>query len=1062
MKKKELSRLKKQKKRLPTKYFKVIKLLIILILLFNISAKGLNQEDNKRLAVRENNTQQTNNLRGKVTDEKGDALPGVTIMIKGTNIGVVTDINGDYSLKFLQSKAELIFSFVGMVSKTIVYKGQSIINVVLKTDSKEINEVVVIGYGALRREALTGSATVINKDVLTKIPTISVSKALQGSTPGVQVSSPSGAAGADATIRIRGIGSLTATSSPLWVVDGVVGAPTPHIENIESITILKDAASAAIYGSRAANGVILITTKSGLKGKTRFDFQVKYSLSNKTQNKFKLLNSADYYSVSWRGLYASAIANGESIVAAAAFASDNIEATAGRNPYNVDNPFDKNGNVVKDAKLMIDEDWNDIVERTAMTQQYDLSASGGEGHTKFYFAIGYFDQDGIIKPDFYSQYTGRVNVTNEVNDKLTIGMKMNFSHSRSDAISTASNGSSTGYAAYTFPNNVSLYELDEDFEVVSGDDGLPLYNWSNKISQNYNPIGLAKLNNYSSNNTLAFASFNLNYNIFKYLTFNTSFSATYSTLRTNFFETGDYGDAIMDKGRSTKTNDESLSYISSSTLTYNKTYNDIHHLNFLLGYEFESYKYKNQLAVAKDYTFDFSDELSVGAKPKEVSSTTSKNKMIGMFSRLTYDYNNKYYTSLSIRRDASSKFAPDRRWGVFWSTSIAWRLSQEDFLVDINWLNNLKLKISYGSNGNAGIPSYMYMSLYSLGGNYNDKSGLLHTQLANSELRWEKNIMTNVGIDFGMLNSIRASLEFFVRKSDDLLSDKPLAYSTGWASRIENVGAMKNTGVEFTLNVININTDNFKWVTDFNIAHYKNEITSLTQDNIINPPNYYGKIWTVGEDKYTWYMKDYVGVNQETGAAQWYMDVTSSDGKVTKEITEDYSKATRYKKGSSLPDFYGALTNTLNYKHFTFSIQLYYSVGGKIYDSLEQMTMNDGATYGYQLNAKVLDAWTPSNKDSDIPQFIYNNTSNSSSFSSRFLYDATYLRIKNISFIYDLPMYLTHKIGMQSVKAFINVDNLYTFTNYDGLDPEQGISGNNKFSTIPNVRTTTIGLRIGL
>lgn len=1002
---------------------------------------------------------QTRDVSGRVTDESnGSPIIGATVKVKGTGIGAATDLKGYYVIKNVPKNAVLVFSYIGMETKEVNTANKKIVNVKLEGSAERLDRAIVIGYGKTTKEALTGSASVVGKDALAKVPTASLEKALQATTPGVQVSSSSGAAGAGATIRIRGIGSLTASSSPLWVVDGVVGAPTPHMEDVESMTVLKDAAASSIYGSRAANGVIIVTTKSGKLGRTEFEFQAKYGISNKTSKKFELLNSAEYYKVSWQGLYARAIANGLSDKDASQYAHKNLEGVAGRNPYDVAQPFDDKGNLVDKANLMIDQDWYELFNRTGITQQYDVSANGGNENTKFYFSIGYFDQDGIVKPDFYQKYTGQINLTNKVTDRLKIGFRSNFRRSSSDGVSGTSNASSTGYSGFALPNNVSLYELDDKFNVVKGEDGSPKYNWVNKVSQNYNPIGLAELNSYYTNSTSFFASTNLSYDITKDLVFYTSFSGTYSSSKTNNFETGDHGDALSDKGRSEKSSSESLKYISSSTLTYDKIFDDLHHVNALLGYEVEAFESTSMSGTAKEYEFNFSDELSIGAKPKSVNSSKLEDRMIGMFSRLNYDYDRKYYASFSIRRDASSKFAPDRRWGVFWSTSASWRLTQENFMQDITWINSLKLKASYGTNGNAGISSYLYMPLFALGGNYNDKAGIIHSQLSNNQLRWEKNIMANIGIDFRLFNVLKGSIEFFTRESDDLLSSKPLPYSTGWTSRTENIGGIKNTGFEIMLSSTNINNSDFKWVTDFNISHYKNEITELTQEQIITG----SRVWKVGIDRYTWYLRDYAGVNKKTGAAQWYKDKLDKDGNIVgKELTEDYGKATRYELGTSLPDFYGALTNTLSYKDFTFSIQFYYSIGGKIYDSLEQMTMTDGSSYGHQLNKKVLNAWRADNDASDIPQFIYKNTSKSNDSSSRFLYDGSFVRLKNVNLAYNLPEKYANKIGLYSAKAFINIDNLYTFTKYKGLDPEQGISGTNSFSTIPNVRTITFGLRIG-
>lgn len=496
---------------------------------------------------------QTREVRGTVVDESGLGLPGVSVSVVGTTVGASTDMDGKWSLT-VSDKDVLEFSFMGMVTQKIKVGKQKVINVTLKENRVIVDEVMVVGYGVQKKSSFTGSANVVKREQLVNTPTASLSKALQATSPGVQVSSSSGAAGTEATIRIRGIGSLTAGSSPLWVVDGVVGAPKPHLEDIANMTVLKDAASCSIYGSRAANGVILVTTKSGKKGRTQFDFQAKYSISN-AANKIDMVNAKEYYELSWRALRDYAMNRSDnplSASAAAHYASSAIVSKAGRNPFNLDNPFDSNGKILPNAKLMIDEDWYDLVNRTGVTQQYDLSANGGNDKTKFYFSLGYFDSEGIIKPDFYSKYTGQVNVTNKVTDKLKISFRTNFKRSSSNGVSDTANGSSTGYAAYTFPNNVSLYKLDNNFKVMKGVDGKPLYNFDNLISADTNPIGLTDLNDYYSNTTNMFASFNLNYEIIKDLFFDSKFSANYNSFKSNTFETSDHGSAKADGGRSIK------------------------------------------------------------------------------------------------------------------------------------------------------------------------------------------------------------------------------------------------------------------------------------------------------------------------------------------------------------------------------------------------------------------------------------------------------------------------------------------------------------------------------
>lgn len=1007
------------------------------------------------LALAVNAQQKT--VSGTVTgSDDGKPIAGAAVLIKGTVSGIATGVDGKYSIA-VQEGQVLVYSFVGMKSQEITIGSGNVYDVVLEPDFLGVDEVVVVAYGTTRRETYTGSAAVVRSEKLARTPTTSLTKALQANATGVHVVNSSSASNADPIIRIRGIGSITADANPLWVVDGVVGASVPTLNDIETVTVLKDAAAASLYGSRAANGVIVVTTKKGVQGKPRFTYTGKQSYSTLTTNKFEMVNAAEFIQKSWEGLYNYAVDQGNATPAS--YANANIFLLAGKNPFNIAQPIDDNGNIKPDAMLMLDESWFDLAHRTGVISEHNLTASGGDGNTNFYFSGTYYDQKAITVPDEVTRFMGHINVTTKVNKKITVGYTSTLRHQMGNTVKDITNGSGTGYAAYTYPNNVPLYELDVDFNPVVGTDGNYVYNWDNLVSKDYNPIAQNVLDPRGNRSTNVYNVINLNWAVLDGLVFDTKVSGRVYNGNEDSFRNPFHGDGKAYNGSSTKTADDSRTYFTSTTLNYDKSFGS-HNFAILGGYETEYNISKSLTAYARGYDIPFSDEFSIAAEPfgTPVSSTT-ETSMISYFSRLNYSVMDKYYLSASYRRDGSSRFGPRVRWADFWSASASWRINQEDFLAGIGWLDDLKLRFSYGTNGNQAVPPYAYLPTFALGSVYDSNIGMTHNRLPNYDLRWEKNKIMNVGIDFGIFSKLRGTIEYFDRLSDDLLQDKPLPPSTGFTSILSNVGGLKNTGFEIELHSTNVENSNFVWLTDLNFTKFKNEITALSQKEIISGT----KRWVVGNSLYTWYLREYAGVNPNTGRALWYKDVLDAEGKPTGEriTTDSYTNATRYELGESVPDFYGALTNTFIFmKDFNFSFQFYFSVGGKVYNSLKEQTMNDGLRYGHQLNKDVMNSWQQPGDDTDVPRFVYNNSTQSSSQSSRFLEDGSFLRMRNVNLSYSLPSRILGGTGLEGASVFINGDNLFVLTKYTGLDPEQGLSGLTNTTNVPNVRTVTFGINL--
>ncbi|MGM0666757.1 MAG: SusC/RagA family TonB-linked outer membrane protein [Bacteroidota bacterium] len=1011
---------------------------------------------------------QEKTVTGTITAaDDGTTIIGATVTVKGTTRGVTSDLDGNYSIEVEEGET-LVFSFVGMKTQEIVVGSSNTIDVILEPDLLGIDEVVVIAYGTTKKESFTGSASVVKSEKLSRNPTTSVVKALQANAAGVQVVNSSGASNAEPTIRIRGVGSITASSDPLWVVDGVIGAQVPNVSDIESVTVLKDAAAASLYGSRAANGVVVVTTKKGQRGKTKFTYTGKQSYATKTTNKFQMLDAGEFYQKSWEGIYNFASDNaaedpdwledqGE-YSSPADYAHQNLATLAGRNPYDVVQPFDDNGNLVSGAELMLDNSWFEQAFQTGVTTEHNLTASGGDERTRFYFSGTYYDSEAITIPDQTQKVMGHINVTSEVSDKVKVGYTSTLTYRQGNTVKDITNGSGTMYAAYAYPNNVPLYVLDENFETVIGADGEPEWNWDNLVSKDYNPIAQNELDPRGSRSTNIFNTVNFNWQMIEGLFFDTKVSGSLYSYNSDFFRNPYHGDGKAYGGSSDKNSEDQRRIMTSSTLTYNKEFGGSN-INLLGGYETEYYIRKTVLAAGKGFDVPFSDELDIASEPMEIGSSTTETSMISYFSRVNYDLNDKYYISGSFRRDGSSRFGPESRWANFWSASASWRISQENFMVSLGWLDDFKIRASYGTNGNQAVPPYAYYPVYGLGYNYDYNVGMMHARLSNYELRWEKNKVLNVGIEFGILQFLRGSVEFFDRNTDDLLQDKPLAPSVGFDSRLENVGGLNNRGFEIELNSTNIQNTNLVWLTDFNFSRYSNEITALSQEEIISGT----KRWVVGNSLYEWYLREWAGVDSQTGEAMWYKDVLDTEGNPTgeRETTKEYDEATRYELGQSIPDFYGGLTNTfIIMDDLTFSFQLYWSVGGKVYNSLLQQTMNDGSRYGHQLNEEVLDSWQEPGDETDVPRFVYNNNSQSWAQSSRYLEDGSFLRLRNINLNYRLPERWTNSIGVEAANVFINGDNLFVLTKYAGNDPEQGLSGLTNTSTVPNVRTVTFGVSL--
>ena len=957
-----------------------------------------------------------------------------------------------------------------MKSKEVaIKKGE--LKIVMKSDAEVLDEVMVVAYGTVKKSAFTGSATVVDQDKI-KSPAVSFDKSLAGQVSGVQVMSNSGQPGSGTSFRIRGSGSLKASNEPLYVIDGVATTSTEYSSiaeenesssnilssinpnDIESITVLKDAAAAALYGSRAANGVVVITTKSGKEGKARVNFNAQFSWS-KLGKAYDMMSSADMYKMIYQGYRAK----GETMEEANASAQGALT----HNPYNVENPLDENGNVVDGAKLVVDTDWQKEVFRTAPSQDYNMNVSGKNDKTNYFFSIGYTKQGGITPASDFKRYSAKANINTKVNRWFNAGLNVTFSHSIQNTTVESSAGASPLYNALSFPNAVPVYIVDNEGNPVLDDNGNKQYNFTNPVSRDFNPLAIPLMDVNRSKFYRLLASGYAEITFFKGFFFKTVFSPDYVSTDEHRYWNKEHGNGPTYNGRLDKYHHVDLMYTSTNTFNYTNIFKDVHSLNVMAGMEYWQSTYETLYAGGRGLLGDM-QELAGASGSFSPSSDTTKETLISYFGRAEYAYKDKYNFSASLRADGSSIFGADTKWGTFWSLGASWRINQEDFLKDIEWIDNLKLRLSYGTSGNkSGLARYASLGLWTTSADYlyGSNIGVGHDQLVNALLGWEKQGMFNVGVDFSFWNRFYGSVDFFNKTSDGLLYDVPLALQNGLSSITMNAAKTSNTGFEIVLGA-NILRGPLVWNMDLNASFIKDKIKDLNGENDVRMTDYQ-KIWSVGGSQYEFYMPTWAGVDPDNGSPLWYK--VNDDG--TRTTTSVYSEATYERQGRSTPLAYGGFINTFSYKNFDLTIQLNYSLGGKIYDNIYAGMMHDGATTAQNMHVDALEAWTTPGQHTNVPKYAVNNATNSASLSSRFLYDATNVKLKTITLSYTLPKNLgVFSKVISGAKLWVSADNLCTwfadkgYKGYDDIDI-YGVQGYKTYPySFPTPRTFSIGANL--
>ncbi|MEO2072169.1 MAG: TonB-dependent receptor [Zunongwangia sp.] len=1038
---------------------------------------------------------QEKTITGTVVDEDGLPLPGVNVIEKGTRNGVQTDFDGEYSISVPQS-ATLVFSYVGFATQQQVVGSGNTINITMALDAAALDEVVVTAYGTQTRESITGSIAEVSSEELAETQSGNVVQGLTGKVAGVQIINNTGQPGAAPVVRFRGIGSINASSEPLYVVDGVPflgDVNTINNQDIASISFLKDASAAALYGSRGANGVVIITTKQGGNKPFTVTLDARVGFNSRAVKDYDIMsNPGEYYEGYYQAYRNNLIHNqGLSPDAASQYAAANLitetndfglglgSPNLNYNVYSVGNGQvidPSTGRLNSSANLRYAEDWDDYLFDNQIARQETVSVSGGGENSSIYFSLGHDKNDGYVVNSGFEKYTGRLNAEANIVEVLKIGGSVNYARTTQKTV--GGDGTSAYSNPLSWARNIApiypVFAYDENNQRVldngelAYDDGTGAYGMPVRpYGGLQNPVATAKLDIINNVNDNVFGTAFVKWDITDGLNFTYNIAADVRNRALTNFDTPLYGDAKGVNGRGTNTTSNALNFTQQQLLNYEKVFGK-HDVSILLGHETTNYEFKYMSLHKTNFLLPDVPYLDLAAAYQSSSNYMREYGIEGYFSRLNYSYDRRYYINASFRRDASSVFHPDNQWGNFYGVGGAWRLSQEKFLKNVSWLNELKLKASYGEQGNDQIlyPGSSTRNYYA----YRDQFEVLPndgeiaiqlTYLGNPDLSWETNANFNAGFEFAAFeNRFTINAEYFSRSVKDMLFNTPLAPSSGNPSFPENVGDMSNRGVEVTLTGELIRSNDFSLGLNINATHYKNEITRLPQESIVSSQFRYVE----GGSVYDYYVRDYAGVNSENGNAQWYKAVLNENGDATNvrgEITEDFSEASFFQFDESpIPDLYGGFGLNLGYKGFDFGIDFAYQIGGTGYDSVYWNLFNASGDVGNNLHRDaVTKTWTVDNPNANLPRIDTESLNQYRGLSDLYFTDADYLSLQNISLGYTFSSDIVEVIGLKSLRIYALANNVHLWSKRQGYDPRLSLTGasSNEYSIL---RTVSGGVNI--
>ncbi len=955
-------------------------------------------------------------VRGKVTSaDDGASIPGVTVLVKGTAIGTVTDLNGNYQLEVLPIHTDLVFSFVGMKTQEIPIDRRTQINVSLETEALSLGELIVVGYGTESKRLVSGSLGVVSDAEIRDVPLKTIDGVLQGRSAGVQISQNSGTPGAANTVRIRGNSSVSAGNQPLYVIDGIpmitgnfqqVGFSGQGINalsdinpnDIESITVLKDASAAAIYGARATNGVILITTRRGAKQKTTINFNASAGMQQAVKIQ-EMLNAEQWHEYQ---------------------------------------------NTQPDPNNPVDVEWLSEVFRTVPMSNYELSVSGGEGATQFFISGNYYLQDGILLGTDYQRLNSRMNLDHKINDRINIGASFGASYSLNNRVEGDRSLNGVLPNALTMPPIHPVYNADGSY---------------NESGPYANPVAIGKeaINEAHSYRTLgnAFAEVRMINN----LTFSTKWGFDYLSLREHSYDPATTRQGARSNGIGIEAQNNVLNIVANNLLRYSNSFNKLHNVEALAGYSFELFQRRNQYARGVDFPSPDFQYISEAATITSSYANYVKRGINSWFGQAKYNYDYRYIITFSGRVDGSTKFGTNNQYGFFPAVSLAWRISEEAFFKNLKIpFSEFRLRTSYGFTGNDGIPDFAFLNLYRGGANYLGQAGIAPSQIPNPDLKWETTAQFNIGVDMAVLaDRISLAVDYYNNQTKDLLFNRPVSMTSGYYSITTNIGELENKGIEVSLSSTNVQIKDFNWDSRINISRNRNKILSLYQGQPLdNLDRYSPSVVMENEPMSIFFGYRSLGVDPSTGDIVF--DDVKSDGVINAED--------RVKIGDPNPDFTGGFTNDLKYKQFELSIFLQFSYGNDIFNGnrifIEAMKGADNQS------TAILDRWRKPGDITKIPRVTESDPNGNNRISSRFVEDGSYLRVKNITLSYEFSRQLSDRLHVRHARIYLSAQNLLTITRYSGMDPEVNYTGDNNllratdFFTYPQAQSVSVGLNLGL
>jgi len=1005
----------------------------------------------------------------------GESVTGAVVQVQNTTDRVVTDVNGRFSISMPASSKTIVITYIGM--KKVELQGKEDMLIRLENAVSDLDEVLVVAYGSAKKTSFTGSASQVKGGTLQKIQSSSISKSLEGLTAGLQTFSTSGTPGSDASLLIRGLGSISASQQPLIVVDGVPyegSLNSLSAQDIESITILKDAAANSMYGARGSNGVLIVTSKRGSVGNTKVLFDARYGFNQRGVPAYNVIsNSGDYYEMMYESIVNSLVESGSySPMGARAYVAEHlIDQYLKYNKYSnvadnqlIDPNTGKLNPAAKSTKWK--DNWLKDPFKSGARQEYNLSISGGNEKTNGYASVSYLADDGYLEQSGFDRITLRAKVDHVVNDFIETGMNISYANTVRQEFNsiTGDNYSNIFMFSQQIAPIYPIYLYDANGNAMVDANGKARYDfgtlYNRPYAQEQNPYAtlLEGINKYTTDNMSSRGY--LTVNLRKDLRFNTNMSYDVFNENNSEFDTPIGGDALSVKGRGYKTLSRKGVLNANQLFYWTPTYGD-HFFNLLIGHESKKDDYRYLYGEKTKFSDPKNPEFSNGSTVEKLTSYTNAYALEGFFSRLEYDFLHTYYLSASIRRDGSSIFAPDQRWGNFYAIGGSWRVNQESFMTDYTFIDDLKLKASYGTQGNDNIGlTKVYSDLYEV-----DSEGGFTKVFRASNVTWEKSNNFNVGFELGLLSFLKIDADYFVKETKDMIYKRPLPPSEGSPSNIlVNDINMRNNGVEVEISADIMNQKNLRWNVAFNGTSYKNALTKLPSDKDpkgYKAGNYFRKL---GGSLYDWYTYEYAGVDQDNGLPLYnkYTPILDNGGNETGKYTvttvNKTSDATLRETGKSpIPDFYGGLSTTLSGRGFDLSINTAFQLGGYVWDTFYQNLMNPGAA-GENMHQDMYKRWTPANKNTDVPRLSYMDQDANDS-SDRWLTSASYFSLRNVTLGYTIPTAIARKANMERVRVYLVGDNLWLKSARKGLDPRQNFDGSTDY-VYSALSTYSLGVNI--